>query len=148
MTYTVTRQLQWAGEAMVEISEGGFDYVNPDMLTQKYDQEGETFDNPNDAVDAAIEILKQWRRDLPGVHIGIGYGATLGFTMPFDQSDVTEIKDWAQKRYEALPKCDRCGDIITEEYKLVDDCFDQVFCSEQCTNRAFEDQYIDEDGDY
>jgi len=49
--------MQWPdGNLMVEISEGGFDCVNPDMLPQKYSNEGETFDNPIDAVSAALQM--------------------------------------------------------------------------------------------
>ena len=138
--YTVTRQLQWPdGNLMIEISEGGFDYVNPDMLSPKYDQEGESFDNPIDAVDAALQILKDWQHDEPNNHIGIGYGATLGFTAPFDESDIAEIKAWAQKEYDRLPKCDRCGEIITDEYRIYDDPFEMRFCSEQCAEQTYDE---------
>jgi len=145
MTYTVTRQAQWMGELMVEISDGGIDYVNPDMLSEKYDHEGETFDDPVEAVDAAIEILNQWRSDNPDEHIEIGYGATMGFTMPFGESDTTEIKEWAQKEYDQLPKCDQCGDIITELITLIDDPFEMKFCSERCAERAYEDSFCNDE---
>ena len=51
MPYTVTRQDQWMGELMVEISEGGFDYTNPDMLSGRWEGEGETFIDPREAVE-------------------------------------------------------------------------------------------------
>ena len=140
MPYTVTRQLQWPdGNLMIEISEGGFDYVNPDMLSPKYDQEGESFDNPIDAVDTALQILERWRSDEPNKHIGIGYGATLGFTAPFEEADIAELKAWSQKEYDRLPKCDRCGAIITEEYRIYDDPFEMRFCSEYCAEMAYDD---------
>lgn len=142
--YTVTRQLQWPdGNPMVEISEGGFDYVNPDMLTSRYPGEGMTYDNPLEAAAAAIDILNQWRRDNPDDHIGIGYGATLGFTAPFEESDISEIREWAQKEYDRLQKCNWCGDIITDEVYLLDG--DGRFCSERCAENAYHDLFGDDE---
>jgi hypothetical protein len=145
--YTVTRQAQWMGDLMVEISGGGFDYANPDMLSPKYNNEGETFDDPRDAVDAAIEIYNLWRHDEPTEDICIGYGDTLGFTMPFEASCVPEIKEWAQKEYDILPKCDRCGDILPEERDiwLLIDIDDMRFCSEKCADKAWIEIFDEED---
>ena len=142
MVCTVTRQDQWMGDLMVEFSDGGFDYANPDMLSPKYDGEGETFIDPRDAVDAAISIFNEWKADEPGADISIGYGATLGFTMPFESSSVPEIKAWAQKDYDALPKCDRCGEILPEEFYFIDD---DKYCSEYCCDMVFESMYADID---
>ncbi len=62
--YTITRQIQWPdGTSIVEISEGELDYTNPDALVEKYPGEFETFDNPIEAVNTAIEICKSWRND-------------------------------------------------------------------------------------
>lgn len=145
MPYTVTRQLQWPDRyLMVEISDGGFDYVNPDMLSPKYDGEGETFEDPRDAMDAAIEIFNRWRADAPGEDICIGYGNTLGYTMPFEASSVPEIKEWAQKEYDALPKCDRCGEILPEEFYFIDD---YRCCSEYCADMIYESMYVNIDAE-
>jgi len=146
--YTVTRQAQWMGNLMGEISEGGFDFVNPDMLSEEYSGEGETFADPRDAVNVAIGIYNLWRVDMPGEDIYIGYGNTLWFTMPFEASCVPDIKEWAQKEYDILPKCDRCGDILPDDaaeiWQLID-IDDLLFCSENCAGIARNDMIEEED---
>jgi len=116
--YTVTRQVRWMGNIMVEISDGGFDYVNPDMLSEKYPGEGETFIDPRDAVNAV------------------------------EASCVPEIKVWAQKEYDALPKCDRCGDILPDDaaeiWQLIG-IDDAMFCSENCVDNALDEMFGEED---
>lgn len=147
MVYTVTRQAQFMGELEVEISAGGFDYVNPDMLSPKYDGEGETFTDPIDAVDAAISIFNAWRADAPGADIYIGYGDTMGYTIPFEASSVPEIKEWAQKEYDTLPKCDRCGEILPDDrdvWQLID-IEDMRFCSENCADNAWNEMFKEEE---
>ena len=84
MPYTVTRQLQWPdGTPVVEISAGGMDYTNPDALSAKYPGEFETFDDPEEAAQAALQILALWRAD-GQPEAQPAYGATGGMTMPFD----------------------------------------------------------------
>lgn len=96
MTYTVTRQIQHPdGTHIVEISEGEFDYVNPDMMVEKYKGEGVTFSDPREAVETAIQIRDLWQRDSPDTDILIGRGCTMGMTLPFDPSDVEELRKWA-----------------------------------------------------
>jgi hypothetical protein len=102
MPYTVTRQVQWPdGNAVVEISSGGLDYANPDALSAKYPGEFETYDDPVDAVEAAIEICRAWRKDGKKSAM-VGYGATGGMTMPFDPCTFKEAREWARKRHEKL----------------------------------------------
>ena len=58
----VTRQLQWPeGKRVVEVSVGGMDYVNPDALVAKYQGELEEYDDPIEAVEAAIDVCRRWR---------------------------------------------------------------------------------------
>ena len=140
--YTITRQHQSQDSTMiVEISEGSFDYVNPDMLSERYDHEGETFADPRDAVNAAIEIYNLWRADEPGTDIYIGYGNTLGYTLPFEASTVKELKEWSNKEYESIDKCDWCGDILPNEREIwqLIDIDDMRFCSETCADNAHSD---------
>ena len=133
MPFTVTRQLQWPeGTPVVEISCGGLDYTNPDALSPRYSGEFETYDDPRKAVDAAIAICKAWRKD-GEKRARVGTGATGGMTMPFETCTFREAKDWAQRRYEDLPKCDRCGTILGEiTYRNGDLDPDHRFCSEYC----------------
>ena len=65
--WTVTRQRQWPdGANLVEISAGGLDYTNPDALSARYPGEFSTFDDPREAVEVALDIVRAWRRDSPG----------------------------------------------------------------------------------
>lgn len=116
--YTVTRQIQWPeGLPIVEVSCGGLDYCNPDALVGKYSGEFEEFKNPIEAVDAAISICRQWRKDGES-KATVGIGATGGFTMPFDSCSFKNAARWAVKELETLEKCPYCNSILDnpEEY--------------------------------
>ena len=82
---------------MVEISEGGIDYTNPDALVEKYDGEFETFNTATEAVNKGLEILKQWKKDCPDKRIGIGIGYTGGNTMPFEPCNEKKILKLAKQ---------------------------------------------------
>lgn len=133
--YFVSRQCYWGvdpdDQNVVEIASGGLDYANPDMLVAKYAGEGSEYANPVEALEAALEIAKQWKQDKPELKINIAHGFTGGYTMPFEPDSEEQLKEWAQKAYDSLKKCDQCGEIlgketchITEEPDLGD------FCSE------------------
>ena len=101
--YIVTRQCQWpTGELVVEISTGGWDYINPDALVEKYPGEFVEFNDPREAVEAAIAIAKAWQKDEPGKNIGIAAGCTGGYTMPFEPQSIEELKRWADEEYAQL----------------------------------------------
>ena len=137
--YTVTRQHQWpGGDYVVEVSAGGQDYTNPDTLVTRFALlgEGETFDSPILAVEAAIEVCEAWRRD-GGPTAQIGYGATGGMTMPFDPCTYEEARAWAAKREASLPRCDGCGELLPERYFTVPDLDDVRFCREFCAEEAY-----------
>lgn len=139
LPYTVTRQSQWpSGDQLVEVSAGGLDYSNPDMLVPKWARLGEmdTFDSPILAVEAAINICEAWRRDgCPEAQIG--YGATGGMTMPFDACTYEEARAWAAKREAELPRCDRCEELLGRERYTVPEMDDQQFCREYCAEEAY-----------
>jgi hypothetical protein len=114
------------------------DYANPDPLEPKWDRlgEGETFDSPVLAVEAAIKICEAWRRDgCPAAQIG--YGATGGATMPFDSCTYEEAREWAAKREASLPRCDGCGELLPEKHFTVPDLDDVRFCRELCAEKAY-----------
>jgi len=139
MTYTITRQLQWPdGTKIVEISEGGLDYTNPDALCSKYSGEFQEFVDPIEAVEAAINIYESWKNDDQEEDICIGYGCTLGYTMPFEASEVEEIKHWAEEEHKKIPTCSNCGELINPDIDYIVDEWDNPFCSEQCIERAIE----------
>jgi len=142
----VSRQCYWGVEPneqnVVEIASGGCDYANPDMLVEKYNGEAETYTDPREAVTAAIEIAKQWKKDCPSLTIGIAHGFTGGYTMPFEASEVKELKDWAEKTYQELPKCDRCGDLLPKEHYILPEDPDVKFCREYCAEK-YEETHAD-----
>lgn len=110
MKLVVTRQLQWPdGKRVVEVSIGSLDYVNPDALVAKYQGEFNEYDNPIEAVEAAISICRRWRQD-GCKDAKVGFGATGGFTFPFDQCSFAEARKWAKSLLSNnVEKCQYCG---------------------------------------
>lgn len=149
MLYFVSRQSYWGEDPadVVEIAVGGRDYANPDMLVEKYRRygEGDEFDDPRDAVEAAIKIAEAWSSDAGEVR-PIAYGCTAGFTLPFSPSGYEEARAWAERTYEKLPKCPRCGDLLPEARECYSHDFadGEFFCSEDCAERDFYDRFEDE----
>jgi len=119
---TVTRQSQWGtGNMVVEISDGGIDYCNPDALSAKYRGEFEEFADPREAVETAITIAQQWQADAP-------------------DKTYTALREWANSQYEELEKCCRCGDILGKErWTHPELCEEEKFCSENCCDNAYWD---------
>lgn len=145
--YTVTRQIQWPeGRRVVEVSQGGLDCTNPDALSPKYPGEFREYDDPREAVEAAIAICEAWRRDgAPDAEVG--FGATGGMTMPFDPTSYQEARAWASRVAEQLPRCDRCGRLLPARpyhYQGIDD---EQYCSEWCAEFANEDREVQDGKD-
>jgi len=145
--WTVTRQSQWPdGGQVVEISSGGIDYTNPGALAAKYPGEMEEYADPREAVEAAIKIAEAWKADAPDKDILIDHGATGGMTMPFDGMELgeetsRELREWAEGRWEAVAKCDQCGEAIRgNPTTLIDYGDDWQFCGEHCAERWWEAQ--------
>ena len=153
MTYVVTRQMQWPdGDPVVEVSEGGMDYTNPDALFARYPGEFEVFQNPMDAVETAVEICRAWRKDGKndrdtGQFARVGVGATGGHTMPFEGGSFTEARQWAKETWEKLEKCPTCGKVVEDLQEwwragewIGDDFlpFDdgEKYCSEYCAEKG------------
>lgn len=139
MKYYVSRQCYWPnGDLVVEIAEGGADYTNPNMLMDSAEIARHTgeYRNPIEALEAAKRVRELWQAQEPGEEIRIEVGNTQGMTMPFESfpSD-DELDTWAKQELESLPKCDQCGGIIEELWKLPDDP-DWQFCSAYCAEEA------------
>jgi len=147
MKWFISRQCYWGVEEdeanVVEIAQGGLDYANPDMLVSKYSGEGEEYTDPREAVQAAIEIAKQWRKNAPELTISIGHGYTGGMTMPFEADDSDELIKWGNETWEKLPKCDRCGEVLPEEHFTNIETYDK-FCSETCAESLEEEDPVEE----
>lgn len=148
MKWFVSRQSYWGVEPedqyCVEIARGGLIYTNPDMLVSKYDGEGEEYADPREAVEAALKIRDAWKKDDPDLTINVAHGATMGFTIPFEGDGDEALKKWAETEYENLPKCDQCGELIEEEYKLFD-YEDFKFCREYCAEKWLSEQYHEDE---
>ena len=140
--FTITRQRQWPdGTEMVEVSLGGIDYCNPDALGAKYHGEFKEFKDPRQAVQTAIEICRQWRKDAGKKSISLGIGATYGNTSPFESITFRQAIKWANEYFEKLPKCTRCNEPLPDskrELWYANDWDGLEYCSEHCAERAAE----------
>ena len=149
--FTVTRQLQWPdGTPIVELSQGGMDYTNPDALSPKYDGEMAEYESPVEACEAAIAICKEWRQD-GEQDAAVAYGGTGGMTMPFEACEFDNITAWAKQAEAELEKCAACGEIMADrtEWYLAGQYTDNDFypyddgekyCSESCAEKNSEFQ--------
>ena len=141
---TVTRQVNtYDGTWVVEISDGGIDYCNPGALSPKYPGEFVEYDNPIEAVEAAISIAKAWQKDCPDKKILIDTGATGGCVMFFDGQEQNEktfaaLRKWAEGLLDAMPRCAQCGETIFGHPITLTDYEDLKFCDEQCAERFWE----------
>lgn len=142
--FTVTRQHRWHdGYKIVEVSQGGIDYANPDALVKKWQGEFQEFTGMTAAVEAAIGIAKAWQETTTD-QIFIGVGATHGMTMDFDALTLNDetfdlLLDKAEKFDENLPKCDHCGDILTGKTYGHEFTDDHPFCSEHCAEMSYDE---------
>lgn len=139
--FTVTRQRQWPdGNNVVEVSVGGIDYTNPDALRAKYPGEFEEFSDPREAVNTAIKIARQWRRDSK-IHVSIGVGSTHGMTIPFESETQRHAIAWARKVWESLPKCAGCTNPLPDSKRerwSANEWGGLEYCSRDCAVRAAE----------
>jgi hypothetical protein len=150
----VNRQSYWGvdpeDQYCVEIAAGGLDYANPDMLVAKYEGEGEEYADPREAVETALKIRDAWKKDKPGDTINVAHGDTNGMTLPFEGDTDEALKEWAEKKYESLPKCDECGEIIGKDSYKCWEFSDFEFCREYCAEKWYsrqceEDELVEED---
>lgn len=145
----VSRQSYWGVEPedqyCVEIAAGGMDNANPDMLVAKYEGEGEEYADPREAVEAALKVRDAWKANRPGDVINVAHGDTCGMTLPFEGDTDEALKQWAEKKYESLPKCDECGEIIGKDSHKLWEYPDFEFCREYCAERWYERQCVEDE---
>jgi len=149
MTFFVSRQHYWpTGERCVEVAAGGRDYANPDMLVVAYGRlgEGRDYDDPRQAVAAAIGICQIWRRESGNRSIDVRVGSTGGFTVPFESGTFDEARAWAAQQYEALPKCPVCGGLMGRQ-RFRDDFADEEFCSASCADADYNARFAGDGGE-
>jgi len=161
MTYAVTRQHYWGVDEplVVEIASGGLDYANADMLCddkdRKYARLGcdQEYTDPREALNAAIAVRDEWvkhprydetEEPLPSPRIECGY--TGGNTIPFEEYPSDDnLREWAEKEWEAIPKCDQCGEPLGKERFswFGRDWEDDEYCSPTCSENAW-DRWVEE----
>jgi len=140
--FTVTRQHRWSdGLKIVEVSQGGVDYANPDALCKKWQGEFDEYTGMTAAVEAAIGIAKAWQETTTD-QIFIGVGFTHGMTMEFDALTLNDetfdmLLEKAEKFDADLPRCEHCGDILTGENYGHEFSDGYCFCSENCAENAY-----------
>jgi hypothetical protein len=139
MPYTVSRQsYYYNGQKAVEVVRGDGDYCGSDMLVAKYQKygEGQTFDDPREAVAAAIVILHKWKEDGER-HAGIAIVKVGGMGFEGEAESVHEAISWSAEEYEELPKCDWCGGILPKEcWYYSEDPEMGKYCREFCVDEA------------
>lgn len=142
--YFVNCQHQYySGNYLVEIAYPGIDYAGSDMLATRYADEG-SYDDPREALEAAIKVKECLQADYPDEEIGIAFGH---FDMVEGEAqDLEELRAEIEKHYESLPKCDRCGKLRNEDetYTIYSDPSFGKFCSEYCAEEA----YIEDEKEY
>ncbi len=137
MAYFVSRQrYYYSGENLVEVTEGGVDYAGADMLHPKYPGEAKEYIDPREAVRAALAIRDLWRAD-GEAEVVVAVGCTLGMGIELEEGTDEYNLAWAEKQWESLEKCDRCGEPLGRDTYTLED-YGETFCSEYCADRAWE----------
>ena len=154
MKYFVNRQCYWGEEDpnVVEIAAGGCDYANADMLSDGPEfrrlGSGEEYIDPREALEAAIAIRDEWNKS--GEDCRIEHGFTGGYTMPFGEYPTDdELREWAQKTWDAIEKCPMCGDPLPDKRNrwTLTEWPDDEYCSEYCADKAYYDYAASEEED-
>lgn len=146
--YVSRQSYYYSGENVVEIAEGGLDYSGSDMLVAQYRKlgEGDTFNDPREAVTAAIAICRQWRKDCAKGDKWpyVAHGHTLGMGLELESDTFEGAVEWANRRYESLEKCAQCGEVLPEHYYYNPNIGDEKefrYCREYCVEQAMAEDY-------
>lgn len=148
----ITRQSYWheSGAYAVEIA-ATLDTSGPDALVAKYAGEMEEYTNPMEAVEAAIHIADKWGEDTDEI-IPVAISMAGDIVYPslddgFDTSDpaeMTTLRAWAQEKFDAMPKCDRCGSVenVTTWHNY-DIGAEVQACGQFCADEMFSTAYTE-----
>ncbi len=149
--FFVSRQHYWGidedSSYVVEVAVGGRDMAGADMLCARWSHAGEQeeFSNPLEAAQAAIDICECWRSSGQD-NANVAYGFTGGYTMPFSPCTDDELMAWAQERFDKLPKCAWCDELLGKETFTHDLAFgEEWFCREHCADMDYEHQIKQDD---
>jgi hypothetical protein len=140
MAYFVSRQAVWGTGAFVVEIAGSLDTSGPDAYSPPYEGEVESYNDPREAVEAAISIRDSWRVDRQGKQDPSPEDIFLDSDEEGEDDDAT-TRAWAVQEWQQLPQCDHCGKSLPEKRKrwhLADDCTGEEFCSQECADKATE----------
>lgn len=132
MGYYVSRQKVWpSGEPIVEIA-WCLDAAGPDMLVPYFRGAGEggTYDDPREAAAAAIRVRDLWWADGKNPCFEDWDGVLIN-----DFATDVDLLAWADKKFDALPKCVNCGTPTFGRVWYAADCEGESefgCCSERC----------------
>jgi hypothetical protein len=128
--YFVSRQCNYYDEGAYSVEIAlALDVSGPGALVAKYSGELEEYDDPREAASAAIGIAGAWRKDLaqedkadelPAECFTVA-GNALVYPTVADAFTADELTAWAQERYERLPRCEVCGDVVASGEKYRDE---------------------------
>jgi hypothetical protein len=141
--FYVTRQSNYYDEGAysVEIARE-LDYAGPGALVQKYPGEFEEYNDPREAAEAAIRIARAWRADKGLIDVPYELFTLAMNDMVYatvnDAMTSGELREWAQRVYDNMPKCRHCGDIVNSRalWYPMDFVGEEEFacCSENCAD--------------
>lgn len=137
--FCVSRQLRWPdGLRIVEITEGGGDYMNPDALAG-HCHEHETC---SEAVEAAIDDADKWARERPKDKIYLAIGYTHGMTaaldeMPRGAATYAMLRKIAKRHDATIPRCAECGEYLSDEKYGDPSAGEFDCCSERCAEKRY-----------
>ncbi len=132
MLYAVTRQCQWPdGDCFVQISRGGLNYIDPNVLSPRYAGEFETYHDPRKAAEAAIHICLAWRKD-GQIDANIEFAFVYHLKAYCKPVTFQEVEEWAREEYKKLPKCEGCGELLPKNYYALSNSHNTKFCAKDC----------------
>jgi hypothetical protein len=120
------------------------DYVSPGELGPMYGDAIAAYEDPREAATAAIELAKRWRGEvgavrLPGACFTIANNALVYPTVA-DAMNAREVRAWACRRWEGMPKCERCGDVEgVREWRSTNTDETVVACGESCAEALLDE---------
>lgn len=146
MSYSVSRQCRWPDNRLTVVVSQDLP-TTLDLLHVKYahEGEGERYDDPVDAVEAAIRVATAWRKTEPAIYVACGGEA--GFTEPFGVASEIQLIAWARN---IRPRCAECmGEIKREPIEVEDPDTgeDEVVCSLSCEDAYYERVDVDDEPD-
>jgi len=149
MTYVVSKQHYfYSGEYAVEVAAGGLDCAGCDALSIV----GE-WNDPRDAVEVAINTWLEWGKEMVDTNIILTYGYNLDMiegSCCEQETIIEDIRLWGEQEYSELDKCDRCGDILSDndDHWVLHDYDGYTFCSENCADKYYWDNLIPDELEY